>query len=148
MGVAAAIRNNLLMKSAARVRLNSRGIVTVETDMTDIGTGSYTIIAQTAAEMMGVSIEQVVVKLGDSDFPISCGSGGQFGGNNSTAGVFAACVKLREAVAQKLGFNTTEAVFADGEVRSGNRSVPLAQAAGDGALSAEDGIEYGDLANR
>ena len=42
------------------------GIVTVETDMTDIGTGSYTIIAQTAAEMMGVPIDKVVVRLGDS----------------------------------------------------------------------------------
>jgi CO/xanthine dehydrogenase Mo-binding subunit len=54
MGVAAGFRNNLVMKSGARVRLDSRGEVTVETDMTDIGTGSYTIIAQTAAEMMGV----------------------------------------------------------------------------------------------
>jgi xanthine dehydrogenase YagR molybdenum-binding subunit len=54
MGVAAAIRNNLLVKSGARVRLERDGKVTVETDMTDIGTGSYTIIAQTAAEMMGV----------------------------------------------------------------------------------------------
>jgi xanthine dehydrogenase YagR molybdenum-binding subunit len=44
LGVAAAFRNNLLMKSAARVRLGHRGILTVETDMTDIGTGSYTII--------------------------------------------------------------------------------------------------------
>jgi len=69
MGVAAAFRNNALMKSAARVRLHNHGTVTVETDMTDIGTGSYTIIAQTAAEMMGVPLKQVVVKLGDSDFP-------------------------------------------------------------------------------
>ena len=45
------------------------GIVTVETDMTDIGTGSYTIIAQTAAEMMGVGLDKVVVRLGDSRFP-------------------------------------------------------------------------------
>ena len=148
MGVAAAFRNNLLMKSAARVRLDSRGIVTVETDMTDIGTGSYTIIAQTAAEMMGVPLEKVVVRLGDSTFPVSCGSGGQWGGNNSTAGVYAACVKLREAVAQKLGFNTADAVFADGQVRSGNRSVPLAQAAGERGLVAEDAIEYGDLAKK
>ena len=58
MGVAAGFRNNLLMKSAARVRLNAKGVVTVETDMTDIGTGSYTIIAQTAAEMMGVGLDQ------------------------------------------------------------------------------------------
>ena len=105
MGVAAAFRNNLVMKSAARVRLDDRGIVTVETDMTDIGTGSYTIIAQTAAEMMGVPLDKVVVRLGDSTFPVSAGSGGQWGANSSTAGVYAACVKLREAVAQKLGFN-------------------------------------------
>src|SRR2546430_12097201 len=119
-GVAAAFRNNMVTKSAARVRLDSSGIVTVETDMTDIGTGSYTIIAQTAAEMMGVTLDKVAVRLGDSSFPVSAGSGGQFGANNSTAGVYAACVKLREAVAQKLGFNTTEAVFAEGQVRSGN----------------------------
>ena len=85
------------------------------------------------------------MRLGDSSFPVSCGSGGQWGGNNSTAGVYAACVKLREAVAQKLGFNSAEAVFADGQVRSGNRSMPLAQAAAGGELVAEDAIEYGDL---
>jgi xanthine dehydrogenase YagR molybdenum-binding subunit len=145
MGVAAAFRNNLLMKSGARVALDKSGIVTVETDMTDVGTGSYTIIAQTAAEMMGVPLDKVVVHLGDSDFPVSAGSGGQFGANNSTAGVYAACVKLREAIAQKLGFNSPDVTFADGMVRAGNLVVPLAEAAGEGGLSAEDAIEYGDL---
>jgi xanthine dehydrogenase YagR molybdenum-binding subunit len=145
MGVAGAFRNNLLMKSAARVRLDNRGTVTVETDMTDIGTGSYTIIAQTAAEMMGIPLKQVVVKLGDSQFPVSCGSGGQWGGNNSTAGVYAACMKLREAVAQQLGFEAKEAVFADGLVTAGGRRGPLAEAAGQSELVAEDAIEYGDL---
>jgi xanthine dehydrogenase YagR molybdenum-binding subunit len=148
MGVAAAFRDNLLTKSAARVRLDRRGMVTVETDMTDIGTGSYTIIAQTAAEMMGVPLENVVVRMGDSTFPVSCGSGGQWGGNNSTAGVYAACMKLREAVAQKAGFNPGDTVFADGQVRSGNRSLPLAEAAGGRGLVAEDQIEYGDLDKR
>lgn len=148
MGVAAGFRNNLLTNSAARVRLDHRGIVTVETDMTDIGTGSYTIIAQTAAEMMGVPLDKVVVRLGDSTFPVSSGSGGQWGANNSTAGVYAACVKLREAVAQKLGFNSADAAFADGQVRAGNRSALLAEAAGEVGLVAEDGIEYGDLGKR
>jgi xanthine dehydrogenase YagR molybdenum-binding subunit len=148
IGSAAAFRNNQLTKSAARVRLERSGAVTVETDMTDIGTGSYTIIAQTAAEMMGVPLEKVQVRLGDSAFPVSSGSGGQWGGNNSTAGVYAACVKLREAIAQKLGFNSAEAEFADGEVRAGNRSVPLARAGADGSITAEDGIEYGDLAKK
>lgn len=145
LGVAAAFRNNLVMKSGARVSLDANGIVTVETDMTDIGTGSYTIIGQTAAEMLGVDLDKVVVKLGDSAFPVSAGSGGQWGGNSSTAGVYAACVKLREAVAQKLGVNSTEAVFARGEVKAGNRSIALANAAEAGPLTAEDTIEYGDL---
>ena len=148
IGMAAGFRNNLLMKSGARVRLGRDGIVTVETDMTDIGTGSYTIIAQTAAEMMGVPLDRVVVRLGDSDFPAAAGSGGQFGANNSTSGVYAACVKLREAVGQRLGINSADAVFADGEVRSGNRAVPLTEAASQGELSAEDAIEYGDLSKK
>jgi len=145
MGVAAAFRNNQVTKSAARVRLDDRGVVTVETDMTDIGTGSYTIIAQTAAEMLGVPLHKVAVRLGDSSFPASSGSGGQWGGNCSTAGVYAACAKLREAVSQKIGFNASDAVFAGEAVRFGNRSVPLAEAAGDAGIVAEDGIEFADL---
>ncbi|MDB5672317.1 MAG: xanthine dehydrogenase family protein molybdopterin-binding subunit, partial [Alphaproteobacteria bacterium] len=145
MGMAAAFRNNLQTKSAARVRLERDGSLVVETDMTDIGTGSYTIIAQTAAEMMGVTIDRVVVRLGDSDFPASSGSGGQWGGNNSTAGVYAACVKLREQVAQRLGLDPAASLFAGGKVSAGGRSLDLRDAAKDGPLTGEDHIEYGDL---
>ncbi|WP_152047322.1 aldehyde oxidoreductase molybdenum-binding subunit PaoC [Aureimonas psammosilenae] len=145
MGVAAGFRDSPVMTSGARVRLDEQGVVTVETDMTDIGTGSYTIIAQTAAEMMGVPLSKVAVGLGDSRFPVSAGSGGQWGANSSTAGVYAACAKLRETVAQKLGFNSGEAEFADGEVRAGNRAVKLGEAAKDGDITVEDKIEFGDL---
>jgi xanthine dehydrogenase YagR molybdenum-binding subunit len=148
IGVAAGIRGNQVTKSGARVRLERDGVVTVETDMTDIGTGSYTIIAQTAAETMGVSLDKVTVRLGDSSFPVSAGSGGQWGGNCSTAGVYAACMKLREVVAQKLGLDPANAVFADGQVRSGARAVPLAQAAGEQALVVEDAIEFGTLSKQ
>ncbi|WDZ98326.1 xanthine dehydrogenase family protein molybdopterin-binding subunit [Herbaspirillum sp. WKF16] len=148
MGVAAAFRNNLVMRSGARLRLSPAGVVTVETDMTDIGTGSYTIIAQTAAEMMGVGLDRVTVKLGDSDFPISAGSGGQWGANSSTAGVYAAAVKLREAVAQRLGLDPASAEFADGMVRGAGKAIPLAQAAMQGELVVEDTMEYGDLSKR
>lgn len=54
-------------------------------------------------------------------------------------------MKLRESVAQKLGFNATDAVFEEGEVRAGNRAIPLAQAAADGELVAEDTIEFGKV---
>ncbi|ELY3811508.1 xanthine dehydrogenase family protein molybdopterin-binding subunit [Cronobacter sakazakii] len=145
LGMAAGFRNNLVTKSGARVHLDAQGHVTVETDMTDIGTGSYTIIAQTAAEMMGVPLERVTVRLGDSDYPISSGSGGQWGANSSTAGVYAACVKLREAVANKLGFDPNRAEFFDGNIQGDGRIAALADAAADGTLTVEDTMEYGDL---
>ncbi len=148
LGVASAFRNNLTMKSGARVRLDNTGLVTVETDMTDIGTGTYTVIAQTAAEVMGVPLQKVFVRLGDSAFPVSSGSGGQWGANSSTSGVYAACMKLREAVAKKLGMASGEVTFADGMVSAGGRSVPLAEAAGAKGLVAEDSIEFGDLAKK
>jgi len=148
MGVAAAFRNNLLMKSGARVKLDPRGMVTVETDMTDIGTGTYTIVAQTAAETMGLPLDKVAVHLGDSRFPVSCGSGGQWGANNSTAGVYAACMKLREAVAARLQIDPAQARFENGRVLAGQRSVPLGEVAGREGLVAEDAIEYGDLARQ
>jgi xanthine dehydrogenase YagR molybdenum-binding subunit len=148
MGVAAGFRNNINMKSAARVRLSPQGLVTVETDMTDIGTGSYTILAQTAAEMMGVGLDKVVVKLGDSSFPASAGSGGQWGGNSATAGVYAACVKLRDQVAQRLGFNAPDVSFAHGRVSAGGRTVALTDATRSGEMVAEDVMEYGTLAKQ
>lgn len=145
MGMAAGFRNNLVATSGARVHLNADGSVTVETDMTDIGTGSYTIIAQTAAEMLGLPLEKVDVRLGDSRFPVSAGSGGQWGANTSTAGVYAACVKLREAIARQLGFDPATAEFADETISAQGHSAPLAEAAKSGVLTAEDSIEFGDL---
>jgi xanthine dehydrogenase YagR molybdenum-binding subunit len=148
MGVAGAYRGAPVTKSAARVRLDPRGIVIVETDMTDIGTGSYTIIGQTAAEMLGVPLRSVDVRLGDSNFPVSSGSGGQFGAASSTAGVYAACVKLREAIARKAGFDPGDASFADGLVRARGRTMSLAELARQGELVGEDFMEYGDLAKK
>jgi len=145
LGVASAIRGAPIMKSAARVRLNRDGVITVESDMTDIGTGSYTIIAQTAAEMMGVTLDKVIVKLGDSTFPESPGSGGQWGAASATSGVYAACAKLREAVAKSLGLPVEGAEFTNGQVRSGNRSYLLGEAAKSAELVVEDAMTYGTL---
>jgi len=147
MGVAAAFRNNPVMKSAARVTVDRFGRVTVLTDMTDIGTGSYTVIGQTAAEMLGVPIEKVSVKLGDSTSPVSSGSGGQWGANSSTAGVYAACVALRNTLAQRAGFNAEAEglVFEDGQIKADGRAVPIGSAAGVQGASGEDIMEYGDL---
>ncbi|MEG8222574.1 xanthine dehydrogenase family protein molybdopterin-binding subunit [Sphingomonas sp. HH69] len=148
MGVASAFRNNLVGKSGARIGVDAKGQVIVETDMTDIGTGSYTIIAQTAAEMMGVPIEAVTVRLGDSRFPVSAGSGGQWGANSSTAGVYAAAMALRAKLAEKAGYPVDQAEFEEGLVRHENKSQTLAALAGREGVWAEDSIEFGDLDKR
>jgi len=147
-GVASAFRNNLVMASAARVALEPDATISVETDMTDIGTGSYTVIAQTAAEMLGVPLSQVTVRLGDSRFPVSAGSGGQWGGNSSTSGVYAACVKLRQQLAERAGLAAEGIEFSDGHVRGAGREVALRELARGGRVVAEDRIEFGDLAKR
>jgi xanthine dehydrogenase YagR molybdenum-binding subunit len=98
--------------------------------------------------MMGLTVDRIVVRLGDSDFPVSAGSGGQWGANCATAGVYAACSKLREAVAQKLGLNAADAVFEGGEIRSGDRRVPLGEAAGESGIVAEDTIEFAELSKK
>ena len=141
MGVAAGYRGAPTETSGARVELRD-GRITVATDMTDIGTGSYTIIAQTAAETMGVPLDHVTVKLGDSADPASSGSGGQWGAASSTAGVYAACLALRRAIGAKLDFDGDTATFADGRILAGNRGFALADA---GTLTAEDEMRYGDI---
>jgi alkylhydroperoxidase/carboxymuconolactone decarboxylase family protein YurZ len=71
-------------------------------------------------------------------------SGGQWGGNCSTAGVYAASMKLRDAVVQRLGLDG-DAEFAEGLVKANGRQLPIAQAAAGGNVVAEDFIEFGDL---
>lgn len=93
-GVSASSRNSPYQKSHARVILNlMKGEVyaTVQMDGTDIGTGTYTIVAQTAAEYLKIPIEQVTVELGDSDFPATPGSGGSWGAASYCNGARAAC---------------------------------------------------------
>ena len=95
------------------------------------------------AKMLGVTLERVVVTLGDSQFPEACGSLGQSGANSATSGVYAACVKLREAIAKRQGFDPALTEFSGGEVRSGARSLPLARAALAGDIVGEDTNEFG-----
>ena len=141
-GVAAGYRGAPTMRSAARVELSQGGRLTVFTDMTDIGTGSYTIIAQTAAETMGLPLAKVDVELGDSRYPAAAGSGGQWGAASSTAGVYAACVALRRSIGEKLGFDGDTATFADERITAGNQAFALRDA---GSLSATDSISFGQF---
>ncbi|MBI4696388.1 MAG: xanthine dehydrogenase family protein molybdopterin-binding subunit [Gammaproteobacteria bacterium] len=145
MGVAAAIRSNFLRPSQCRLALDGEGALTVQMAMTDIGTGSYTILAQIAAEMLGLPLERVRVELGDSALPPTPGSGGSWGAASAGSGLYDACMKLRAALAAKLGVPATEAVFAGGRVSAGDRGATLAELAGRRGLTAEGEIVPGGL---
>jgi xanthine dehydrogenase YagR molybdenum-binding subunit len=132
MGMAAATRGNPLHLSKANVRLDPDGTATVTMAMTDIGTGTYTILAQIAAEMLGLPTERIRVKLGDTSFPQAAGSGGSWGAGSSGSALFEACNSLREKLARAAGMDPVTARFADGGISSGEQSSKLTDLVGAG----------------
>jgi xanthine dehydrogenase YagR molybdenum-binding subunit len=132
VGVAAAVRSNMLQKSSARVELTGDGRAIVSTDMTDIGTGTYTILAQIAAETLGLPLESVTVELGDGAAPPSAGSGGSWGAGSSGSSVYLACEGLREKLAKAMGVEVDAMTLKDGRAIAENRAVAIAELVGEG----------------
>jgi xanthine dehydrogenase YagR molybdenum-binding subunit len=97
-GCAATCYPTQMAPSAARVRLQRDGRSRVEIAGHEIGTGAYTILAQTAAERLGVPLEKVAVFVGDSDLP----PGPVAGGSNSTASTCSAVMMVCDQVRQRL----------------------------------------------
>ncbi len=60
----------------ATVSIRRDGTAHVRSAATDLGTGTYTIATQVAAELLGLDFDQVVVEIGDSDLPPAPYSGG------------------------------------------------------------------------
>jgi xanthine dehydrogenase YagR molybdenum-binding subunit len=77
-GMATGVWEALQMPSAVRIVLTANGHAEVATAASDIGTGTYTIMAQVAADMLGLPIDNVSVKLGDSTLPQSPVEGGSW----------------------------------------------------------------------
>jgi xanthine dehydrogenase YagR molybdenum-binding subunit len=142
MGMAAATRGNPLRFSKANVRLDPDGNAIVRMAMTDIGTGTYTILAQIAAEMLGLPIERVRVELGDTNFPQAAGSGGSWGAGSSGSALFEACNALREKLARAAGMDPATVNFAGGSIVSGEQSKKLADLVGPG-MDADGEIQPG-----
>ncbi len=141
-GMASTSRTNMLQPSEAAVSIGSDGRAMVETDMTDIGTGTYTILAQIAGEMLGLPIERVTVKLGDTDSPPGAGSGGSWGAGSSGSSVYLACESLREQLAKAMDVDPAELTLKDGHAIAGNRQVPIGDLVGSG-IAAHGAIKPG-----
>jgi len=126
IGMAAALRGNFTVEAEARVTLSPDGRARVECDMTDIGTGTYTILAQVAGEVLGLGADSVDVVLGDTDLPPSAGSGGSFGAGSAGGAVVLACEDILATLALRMNAAPDELRLKDGCVGAGGRSVPLA----------------------
>jgi xanthine dehydrogenase YagR molybdenum-binding subunit len=144
MGVAAATRGNPLQLSKANVRLNPDGVATVRMAMTDIGTGTYTILTQIAADMLGLPPDRIRIDLGDTAFPQAAGSGGSFGAASSGSALFDACDRLRAKIAASAGVDPGSAVFAKGRIEGAGQSRALTDLVGAQGMEADGEVQPGE----
>ena len=77
-GMASGVWEALQMETAARIVLTANGHAEIACATSDIGTGTYTIMAQVAADMLGVPLDNITIKLGDSTLPQSPVEGGSW----------------------------------------------------------------------
>jgi xanthine dehydrogenase YagR molybdenum-binding subunit len=118
--------------SAARLRLSADGTARVQVGFHEIGQGAYTMVAQVAADRLGLPIARVRVELGDSDLPPGTVAGGSNGTASTANAVANACELVRARLAEA-------AVLAnDGPFAGADASTLRLQ---DGALTGAGGAE-------
>ena len=95
-GMATGIWEALQMEFAVRIVLTANGHAEVACAASDIGTGTYTIMAQVAADMIGLPLENVTVKLGDSTLPLAQVEGGSWTAASVAHAIVNAAGELRK----------------------------------------------------
>jgi len=127
------------LPAEAKIILTPQGRFVVQCAGADIGTGTYTILAQTAADHLGVDSETIEVELGDTALPRAGVAGGSQLAGNLTAAVNDTAKKMRErllALASELpasplsGLPVSQFTLKDGAIQhSGGSGLSLAQLA-------------------
>jgi xanthine dehydrogenase YagR molybdenum-binding subunit len=95
-GMASGVWEALQMPAAARIVLTANGHAEVFCAASDIGTGTYTILAQVAADALGLPIENISVKLGDSTLPQAPVEGGSWMAASASHAVVATADEVRK----------------------------------------------------
>jgi xanthine dehydrogenase YagR molybdenum-binding subunit len=95
LGMATATYPTNRNPSKASVSIGANGLVTVRCGSQDLGTGTYTVMTQLAADRLGVPMAQVRAELGDSDLPEAPTSGGSCTVASITPAIEQACLDLR-----------------------------------------------------
>jgi xanthine dehydrogenase YagR molybdenum-binding subunit len=146
-GMATGIWESDQLMAGAKAVLTAEGKLNVSSATADIGTGTYTIMTQIAAETLGLPLENVTFGLGDSSMPQAPVEGGSFTAGTVGSAVKAVCDQVREKLfklAQKVensplaGARFEEATFSDGRIRlngSASRSVSITDAMRHGGVS-------------
>jgi xanthine dehydrogenase YagR molybdenum-binding subunit len=125
-GMATGIWEAMQMKASARAVLTANGSVEIASATADIGPGTYTMMAQLAAEMLGVPLENVTAQLGDSALPEAPVEGGSFTTSSVGSAIHAACRAVQKellGLAQKMvgsplaDAKLDDVVFAEGRIR-------------------------------
>ena len=125
-GMATGIWEAMQFPARARAVLTANGSAEIASATADIGPGTYTMMAQIGAELLGVPLDNVTVKLGDSGLPDAPVEGGSFTTSSVGSAIHAACRAVQEellALSQKTagsplaGAKLDDVVFADGKIR-------------------------------
>src|SRR5437016_2155454 len=95
-GMATGVWEALQVPIAVRITLSGNGHAEVACATSDIGTGTYTIMSQVAADMLGLPIESVTIKLGDSTLPKSPVEGGSWIAASVSNGIATTAEAIRD----------------------------------------------------
>ena len=125
-GMASGIWEAFRVPTSARAVLAPDGTLEIGCATADIGTGTYTILTQIGAEMLGLPIDKVTVKIGDSDLPVAPVEGGSWTAASAGSAVVEACNGIRRELlkrARKIkkapleGADLADITFVEGEMR-------------------------------
>lgn len=135
MGTATATYPTNRMPSSAKVRILADGSAQVYLAATDIGTGTYTMLTQIAADALGIPTERVRVEIGDTKMPRTPGSGGSWGAASYGSAVQSACVavsaKILGMVSQEPRSPLKNLSDADIDIREGRIFAKRASSSGE-----------------
>ena len=96
LGCASATRPAKRSPCAARVRITADGRALVTSSTADLGTGTYTVMAQVAADALGLPVGRVRFELGDTRLPEAPISAGSMTMESVGSAIDAACAKARQ----------------------------------------------------
>jgi len=145
-GMATGIWDAFQMPIAVRIVLSANGHAEVSCATSDIGTGTYTIMAQVAADMLGLPLDSITIKLGDSTLPQSPVEGGSWIAASVSNGIATTSDAVRKELlrlAKEMPNSPLadaapdEVALADGKLvskRDASRAVSIADAMRHGAV--------------